>query len=182
MSSLIRPEIRDSEMAAGPACPSCYHLFPGPRIQEYQLISPDPFLHRARPARALFRRLQLIQDRYKVAEIEHAADSVVWCCDEAPGFVPGRPQDLAFVGNIVNAIEAYGRGAGAGRDPVTGTETVVFSCFNQDQEMDRVDFRPRVGSFHPAAHASANQYGPLCTPLPATLCADRRSRTGLRPC
>ena len=26
------------------------------------------------------------------------------------------------------------------RDPVTGTETVVFSCFNQDQEMDQVDF------------------------------------------
>ena len=26
------------------------------------------------------------------------------------------------------------------RDPVTGAETVVFSCFNQDQEMDEVDF------------------------------------------
>ena len=26
------------------------------------------------------------------------------------------------------------------RDPVTGTETVVFSCFNQDQEMDQVGF------------------------------------------
>jgi len=25
-------------------------------------------------------------------------------------------------------------------DPVTGTETVVFSCFNQDQDLDRVDF------------------------------------------
>jgi hypothetical protein len=25
-------------------------------------------------------------------------------------------------------------------DPVTGTKTVVFSCFNQDQGMDRVDF------------------------------------------
>ena len=25
-------------------------------------------------------------------------------------------------------------------DPATGTETVVFSCFNQDQDMDRVDF------------------------------------------
>ena len=25
-------------------------------------------------------------------------------------------------------------------DPVTGKETFVFSCFNQDQEMDRVDF------------------------------------------
>ena len=41
-------------------------------------------------ARALFRRLQAIADRYKVAEIERAADSVVWCCDEAPGFAPGR--------------------------------------------------------------------------------------------
>jgi hypothetical protein len=26
------------------------------------------------------------------------------------------------------------------RDPVTGVETVIFSCFNQDQAMDHVDF------------------------------------------
>src|SRR5262249_4070539 len=26
------------------------------------------------------------------------------------------------------------------RDPVTRTETVVFSCFNQDQPLERVDF------------------------------------------
>jgi len=26
------------------------------------------------------------------------------------------------------------------RDPVTGAETVVFSCFNQDQALDSVDF------------------------------------------
>src|SRR5262249_13124508 len=26
------------------------------------------------------------------------------------------------------------------RDPLTGTETAVFSCFNQDQEMAQVDF------------------------------------------
>jgi hypothetical protein len=25
-------------------------------------------------------------------------------------------------------------------DPATGTETVVFSCANQDQELDQVDF------------------------------------------
>ena len=161
---------------------------------------------RARGSRVLyFAGYKLIQDRYKLAEIEHAADCVVWCCDETPGFTPERPHDFAFVGNIVEAIEAYGRGAlgpiaiplsavdriiaigsdgmmnavaearQAGlkryfrpdhraiasinspmqcmmkeicaqclqrhRDPVTGTETVVFSCFNQDQEMDRVDFR-----------------------------------------
>ena len=145
-----------------------------------------------------------IIDRYKVDEIERAADVVIWCCDEAPGFAATRAQDRAFVGNIVEAIAAYGRGdlgeaeivlntvdrivaigsdgmmnavarARHGvlqpflkrdheaigsinspmqcmmkeicaqclqqhKDPVTGEETVVFSCFNQDQPLDRVDF------------------------------------------
>ena len=152
-------------------------------------------------------------DRYKIADIEAAADVVVWCCDEGPGFTPGRPQDKSFVGNIVEAMAAYANGslgeqpiafAAADRvmaigsdqmmaavaaarqgilrphlktahraiasinspmqcmmkeicaqclqlqrDPVTGTETVVFSCFNQDQEMDRVDF--------PALHRRLSQ-------------------------
>ena len=46
-------------------------------------------------------------DRYKVEEIEAAADVIVWCCDEGPGFAPGRPQDASFVGNIVQAMMAY---------------------------------------------------------------------------
>ena len=49
-------------------------------------------------------------DRYKVADIEAAADVIVWCCDEEPGFEPQRPQDFAFVGNIVQAMEAYASG------------------------------------------------------------------------
>jgi NADPH-dependent glutamate synthase beta subunit-like oxidoreductase/NAD(P)H-flavin reductase len=145
-----------------------------------------------------------VADRYKVGEIEAAADVVVWCCDEAPGFAPSRPQDAATVDNIVEAMRKYAAGElgrqpipfrdadrviaigsdgmmnavrlarhgvlkpflRAGhkalgsinspmqcmmkeicaqclqlhRDPVTGKETVVFSCFNQDQELDRVDF------------------------------------------
>lgn len=143
-------------------------------------------------------------DRYKVAEIEAAADTVVWCCDEAPGFEPSRPGDFSFVGNIVQAMVAYGSGAlgtspismaeadriiaiGSDRmmaavgfarhhqlqpylkenhfaigsinspmqcmmkeicaqclqphkDPATGEITYVFSCFNQDQPLDWVDF------------------------------------------
>jgi len=51
-----------------------------------------------------------IEDRYKVEEIERAADVVTWCCDEAPGFTPTRAQDRAFVGNIVEAMLAYARG------------------------------------------------------------------------
>jgi NAD(P)H-flavin reductase len=49
-------------------------------------------------------------DRYKVPDIEAAADVVVWCCDEAPGFAPGRAQDRSFVGNIVDAMLAWARG------------------------------------------------------------------------
>src|SRR5262249_15068414 len=143
-------------------------------------------------------------DRYKVDEIERAADAIVWCCDEPPGFRAERAQDKAFVGNIVAALDAYGSGAlgetpvalgevdpvvaiGADgrmagaprarqgmlaqhlkpeqkaiasinppmqcmmkkicaqclqvhRDPASGVESVVFSCFNQDQDLDRVDF------------------------------------------
>ncbi len=143
-------------------------------------------------------------DRYKVEEIEAAADVVIWCCDEDPGFAPSRPQDKALVANIVEAMQMYAAGdlgeqpipfndadrliaigsdgmmnavrlarhsvlkpylkpdhRGLGsinspmqcmmkeicaqclqlhKDPETGKETVVFSCFNQDQELDRVDF------------------------------------------
>ncbi|HEY6720804.1 MAG TPA: hypothetical protein VI363_04115, partial [Burkholderiales bacterium] len=143
-------------------------------------------------------------DRYKVAEIENAADLVVWCCDEEPGFHPTRPQDRNFVGNIVQAMDAYAQGRlgppairtedadrliaiGSDRmmaavararhdvlrdylkpdhlaigsinspmqcmlkeicaqclqphhDPHTGKTSYVFSCFNQDQPLDEVDF------------------------------------------
>ena len=143
-------------------------------------------------------------DRYHVADIEAASDVVVWCCDEGPGFAPGRPQDKSFVGNIVQAMTAYATGAlgeqpiafadadrliaiGSDkmmaavaaarhsvlkahlkathrgiasinspmqcmmkeicaqclqphRDPVSGKLSYVFSCFNQDQPIDEVDF------------------------------------------
>ncbi len=143
-------------------------------------------------------------DRYRIADIEAASDVVVWCCDEEPGFVPARPSDHSFVGNIVQSMRAYASGelgtqvipfkdadriiaigsdrmmAAVGRarhdmlkpylkpqhhaigsinspmqcmmkevcaqclqpqvDPQTGKISYVFSCFNQDQELDRVDW------------------------------------------
>ncbi len=143
-------------------------------------------------------------DRYRVEDIEAASDVVVWCCDQAPGFTPRRPQDRAFVGNIVQAMQAYASGSlgrqeirfaatdriiaiGSDRmmaavararhgvlkdylkkehkaigsinspmqcmmkeicaqclqphvDPASGKTTYVFSCFNQDQPLDQVDF------------------------------------------
>ena len=143
-------------------------------------------------------------DRYKIAEIEAAADVVVWCCDEEPGFTPDRPQDRTFVGNIVQCMHTYASGQlgeqplpfkdadrivaiGSDRmmaavararheilkpfmkerhfgigsinspmqcmmkeicaqclqphvDPLTGKTSYVFSCFNQDQPLDSVDW------------------------------------------
>lgn len=159
---------------------------------------------RAKGSRVLyFAGYKALADRYKVESIEAAADVIVWACDEAPGFVPTRPQDKSFVGNIVAAMAAYGRGelgempipmhearhaivigsdrmmqaVGQARhnilkpylgpheavgsinspmqcmmkeicaqclqrhvDPVTGEERFVYSCFNQDQALDAVDF------------------------------------------
>src|SRR5205814_10275657 len=66
---------------------------------------------RAKGSRVIyFAGYKSVKDRYKVEEIEKAADVIVWCCDEAPGFAPARPQDRSFVGNIVSAMEAYAHG------------------------------------------------------------------------
>jgi NADPH-dependent glutamate synthase beta subunit-like oxidoreductase/NAD(P)H-flavin reductase len=168
---------------------------------------------RAAGSRVLyFAGYKKLRDRYKVAEIEAAADEVIWCCDEAPGFAPTRPQDKTFTGNIVEAMAAHASGAlgkalialpDADRivaigsdgmmaavararhgslapyvkkahvaigsinspmqcmmkeicaqclqpqlDPATGKTRYVFSCFNQDQPLDEVDFpglRARLG-------------------------------------
>jgi NADPH-dependent glutamate synthase beta subunit-like oxidoreductase/NAD(P)H-flavin reductase len=65
---------------------------------------------RAAGSRVLyFAGYKAMADRYKVEEIEKAADVIVWCSDDAPGFTPGRVQDRAFVGNIVAAMAAYAK-------------------------------------------------------------------------
>ena len=141
---------------------------------------------------------------FKRSAIEQPCDTVVWSVDEGSAIEPRRPQDHSLVGNVVQAMEAYGRGKlgeplnplsavdriiaiGSDRmmnavrearigvlrdllkpdavaigsinspmqcmlkevcsqclqrhvDPATGEETLVFSCFNQDQALDAVYF------------------------------------------
>jgi len=147
------------------------------------------------------------QDRFKVEDVEAAADLIIWSVDKGDGvqaIVPTRPQDKTFVGNILECMVAYGSGElgdqpisladvdhliviGSDRmmaavksarydvlkpylkkahhavgsinspmqcmmkgicaqcmckhvDPETGKETFVYSCYNQDQDLDKVDF------------------------------------------
>ncbi|HEX9809092.1 MAG TPA: FAD-dependent oxidoreductase, partial [Alphaproteobacteria bacterium] len=82
---------------------------------------------RAAGSRVLyFAGYRRIEDRYKVDQIEAAADAVVWCCDEAPGFAPDRPKDRSFVGNIVDAIRAYGDGTlGEATIPLEAVDRII---------------------------------------------------------
>ncbi len=145
-----------------------------------------------------------MSDRYKVKEIEQAADQIIWCCDEGE-LKYNREEDSSFHGNIVEAISQYsenkfnnqkfyigeidriisigsdGMMAAVNQarskqladklkkghesiasinspmqcmmkeicaqclqrhvDPDTGIETYVYSCSNQDQNSDLVDFK-----------------------------------------
>jgi NADPH-dependent glutamate synthase beta subunit-like oxidoreductase/NAD(P)H-flavin reductase len=141
------------------------------------------------------------EDVFKRDEIEAGTDQVIWSVDAGDAIEPRRPQDHAFVGNIVQAMVWYAthepafdfaavnrliaigsdgmmravkdarnavlapylnpRHVGIGSinspmqcmmkqvcaqclqrhvDPVSGKESFVFSCFNQDQHLDEVDF------------------------------------------
>jgi NAD(P)H-flavin reductase len=168
------------------------------------LFSIGKALRLARCKVIYFAAYRKAEDVFKVDDIEAASDVTVWSTDTAPAVVPRRPQDRAFVGNVVQAMEAYANdelgeqavpfsegvriiAIGSDRmmravkeardgvlrgklkpnhaavasinspmqcmmkevcaqclqkwiDPSTGKETVVFSCFNQDQPMDHVDF------------------------------------------
>ena len=147
------------------------------------------------------------QDRFKVEDVEAAADLIVWSVDKGEGveaIVPTRPQDKSFVGNILECMVAYATGElgdqpisladvdhlvviGSDRmmaavksarfdvlkpyltkahhaigsinspmqcmmkgicaqclckhiDEESGKEYFVYSCYNQDQDLDKVDF------------------------------------------
>ena len=140
-----------------------------------------------------------LQDRYKIEEIEMAANQIIWSCDEALLEVT-REGDQSFYGNIVESIlnftqnnpnilknidriivigsdkmmhaikqarhhllkpylneqhiavasinspmqcmmkEICGQCLQKHIDPVTQEVSYIFSCSNQDQEMDKVDF------------------------------------------
>ena len=154
-----------------------------------------------------FAGYKFAQDRFKVEDVEAAADLIIWAVDKGDGvqaIVPSRPQDKTFVGNILECMVAYAKGdlgdqpisladvdhlvvIGSDRmmaavksarfdvlkpylnkahhaigsinspmqcmmkgicaqclckhvDADTGKEYFVYSCYNQDQDLDKVDF------------------------------------------
>jgi len=154
-----------------------------------------------------FAGYKFAHDRFKVEDVEAAADLIIWSVDNGEGvqpIQPSRPQDKTFVGNILEAILAYATGE-LGEQPIaladvdhlvvigsdrmmsavkearynvlkpylgkvqhaigsinspmqcmmkgicaqclckhvdaeSGKEYFVYSCYNQDQDLDKVDF------------------------------------------
>src|SRR5690349_17872517 len=78
-----------------------------------------------------------VADRYRVEDIEAASDVVVWCSDEPPGFAPRRTQDRAFVGNIVQAMQAYASGA-LGAQPIALAAADRIIAIGSDRMMAAV--------------------------------------------
>src|SRR5262249_27450085 len=74
-------------------------------------------------------------DRYRIEDIEAASDVVVWCCDEAPGFTARRSQDRAFVGNVVQAMQAYA-GDKLGAQPIALSATGRIIPIGSDLQVD----------------------------------------------
>ena len=67
---------------------------------------------RARGNRVLaFVRLKSADTLFLRAEIERAADCVVWCVENGAGIVPTRPGDRAAEGSFIDVIRRYGDGA-----------------------------------------------------------------------
>jgi len=154
-----------------------------------------------------FAGYKFARDRFKVEDVEAAADIIIWSVDKGNGvtaITPTRPQDKTFVGNILECMLAYAKGdlgdqpislgdvdqlivIGSDRmmaavksarfdvlkpylnkahhaigsinspmqcmmkgicaqclckhiDAETGKEYFVYSCYNQDQDLDKVDF------------------------------------------
>ena len=77
---------------------------------------------RARGSRVLyFAGYKTIADRYRVADIERAADQVVWCCDEAARLCPGPPAGPCLCRQCRSGDRGLWLGrAGAGRDRARG--------------------------------------------------------------
>ncbi len=90
-------------------------LLAGGGVGNAELLSMKTAFKAAGGRIVFFAAYRKIVDRFHPELIEADADVVVWCCEESPGQDARRPQDRAFVGNIVDAMAAYAQRP-AGRD------------------------------------------------------------------
>jgi NADPH-dependent glutamate synthase beta subunit-like oxidoreductase/NAD(P)H-flavin reductase len=76
-------------------------------------------------------------DLFKRHEIEKACNVVVWSTDRGPAITPARPQDRTYVGNIVEAMQAYASGK-LGEQPIPLKDAERIIAIGSDRMMAAV--------------------------------------------
>ncbi|MDD5271720.1 MAG: pyridine nucleotide-disulfide oxidoreductase, partial [Methylovulum sp.] len=87
-----------------------------------------------------FAGYKFAHDRFKVEDVEAAADLIVWSVDKGEGvqaIQPSRPQDKSFVGNILESILAYATGE-LGEQPIALADVDHLVVIGSDRMMSAV--------------------------------------------
>jgi hypothetical protein len=88
-------------------------------------------------------------DLFKRDDIEAATDQVIWATDVGPAIEPRRPQDRAFVGNIVQAMLAYAEGE---LGPQVAPLCATSSAHHRDRQRPHDGRRREGATRRPATH------------------------------
>ncbi|MDO9141672.1 MAG: FAD-dependent oxidoreductase, partial [Methylobacter sp.] len=106
------------------------------------------------------------QDRFKVEDVEAAADLIIWSVDKGEGvtaITPTRPQDKTFVGNILECMLAYAKGE-LGEQPISLADVDHLIVIGSDRMMAAVK-SARFDVLKPYLNKAHHAIGSINSPM-----------------
>jgi NAD(P)H-flavin reductase len=106
------------------------------------------------------------QDRFKVEDVEAAADIIIWSVDKGEGveaIIPTRQQDKTFVGNILECMMAYAQG-NLGEQPISLAEVDHLIVIGSDRMMAAVK-SARFDVLKPYLNKAHHAIGSINSPM-----------------
>jgi NAD(P)H-flavin reductase/NADPH-dependent glutamate synthase beta subunit-like oxidoreductase len=106
------------------------------------------------------------QDRFKVEDVEAAADIIIWSVDKGEGveaIIPTRPQDKSFVGNILECMLAYAQG-NLGEQPISLSDVDHLIVIGSDRMMGAVK-SARYDVLKPYLNKAHHAIGSINSPM-----------------
>jgi NAD(P)H-flavin reductase len=113
-----------------------------------------------------FAGYKFAQDRFKVEDVEAAADIIIWSVDKGEGveaIIPTRPQDKSFVGNILECMLAYAQG-NLGEQPISLSDVDHLIVIGSDRMMGAVK-SARYDILKPYLNKAHHAIGSINSPM-----------------
>ncbi len=113
-----------------------------------------------------FAGYKFAQDRFKVEDVEAAADIIIWSVDKGEGveaIIPTRPQDKSFVGNILECMLAYAQG-NLGEQPISLSDVDHLIVIGSDRMMGAVK-SARYDVLKPYLNKAHHAIGSINSPM-----------------